>query len=264
MIELESSTQKTCPVCSGQATAFDVVDFNKSCEELRGKFVTLSGRSIYYFQCHSCQFTFAPEFASWSEQDFAREIYSDHYIEHDPDYLERRPQQNFQLIENLFGAKKAAIRHLDYGGGNGSLSALLKSSGWDSKTYDPYSSEKDTFEGLGKFNLITAFEVFEHAPNPNELMRQLIELKADDALILFSTLTSDGNIKPHQRLTWWYASPRNGHISLYSKKSLTILASRYHLQLGSFSPGLHCYFSTVPAWAAHLMAAKVTPPINHS
>jgi hypothetical protein len=35
---------------------------------------------------------------------------------------------------------------------------------------------------------------------------------------MFSTLLSDGNIKLGQKLTWWYASPRNGHISLFSRR----------------------------------------------
>ena len=264
MINIPVGTIKICPICNGKAIAFDVVDFNKSCEENRGRFFPLSGKSIYYYQCHSCQFTFAPEFANWSEQDFAREIYNDQYIDHDPDYLERRPQQNFQLIESLFKDQKAAIRHLDYGGGNGALSALLKASGWSSSTYDPFSSEKNSLEGLGQFNLITAFEVFEHASDSNQLMSQLTKLKTDDGLILFSTLTSDGVIEPHKRLTWWYASPRNGHISLHSKRSLALLASRFNLHLGHFSAGLHCYFNIAPAWAMRLMGKKSAPPINHS
>ncbi|MES2585856.1 MAG: class I SAM-dependent methyltransferase [Pseudomonadota bacterium] len=263
MINIPVGTIKICPICNGKSIALDVVDFNKSCEESRGRFFPLSGKSIYYYQCHSCQFTFAPEFANWSEQDFAREIYNDQYIDHDPDYLERRPQQNFQLIGNLLNDQKLAIRHLDYGGGNGSLSALLKDSGWDSSTYDPYSTEKKSPQDLGKFNLITAFEVFEHVSDPIRLMEQLMELKADDALILFSTLTSDGNIEPHKRLTWWYASPRNGHISLHSKKSLATVAARFGLQLGSFSSGLHCCFNTLPDWAAHLMTAKPTSLPKH-
>ena len=80
---------------------------------------------------------------------------------------------------------------------------------------------------MGKFNLITAYEVFEHVPDVNVLMKNLTEAMTEDCLILFSTLALDENIKKNRRITWWYASPRNGHISLFSKKSLAILGSKY-------------------------------------
>jgi len=78
-------------------------------------------------------------------------------------------------------------------------------------------------------------------------------LLADDRFILFSTLLSDGKIERNKRLTWWYASPRNGHISLFSRKSLVLAAIKYHFNMGSFSNGLHVLFrSEIPSWAEHL------------
>ena len=38
--------------------------------------------------------------------------------------------------------------------------------------------------------------------------------------MLFSTALSDGGLARNQRLRWWYASPRNGHISLFSHRSV--------------------------------------------
>ncbi len=58
------------------------------------------------------------------------------------------------------------------------------------------------------------------------LMGDLSALLKDDGIVIFSTLLSDGNVAERQRLTWWYASPRNGHISLYSRDSLEHLAAR--------------------------------------
>ena len=40
-----------CPICATTAKLFDVVDFNKSCEEARGKFLELSGQPVYYAHC---------------------------------------------------------------------------------------------------------------------------------------------------------------------------------------------------------------------
>ena len=241
-----------CPVCNAQTDLLDVVDFNKSCEEARGKFLPISGIPIYYSRCSYCSFIFAPEFANWTEIDFLEKIYNDQYIEIDPDYLETRPKANFQTLKQLFSKQKKLIKHLDYGGGNGKLSILLKQDGWDSETYDPFPSNNKLLSDLGKYNLITAFEVFEHVPDINLLMKNLTEIMTSDCLVLFSTLVSDGNIKKNRRIDWWYASPRNGHINLFSKQSLMLLGSKNALSFSSFSNGFHCYSNQVPHWANHI------------
>jgi len=242
-----------CPICDSNVILLDVVDFNKSCEEARGIFSPLSGRPVYYSYCNNCTFTFAPDFKNWSEKDFLDNIYNDKYIDVDPDYLVIRPQANFNAVTKAFDEHKDHIKHLDYGGGNGCLSRLLQEKGWKSQTYDPFPCNNTNLKDLGKFNLITAFEVFEHVPDVNSLMSNLTELMDNPCLTLFSTLVSDGNIKPNNRINWWYASPRNGHISLFSKKSLVLLGKKNKLSFGSFSDGSHCYINQIPFWARHII-----------
>lgn len=133
------------------------------------------------------------------------------------------------------------------------MSERLRESGWRSASYDPFADRNKRPEQLGKFDLITAFEVFEHVPDARQLMTDLDSLLAADGVILFSTLLADGNIVPFQRLTWWYASPRNGHISLFSRQSLTILAADHDFRFGSFSEGFHGFWRQIPPWAAHLI-----------
>ena len=207
-----------CPICDSQSQMIDVVDFSKNCEENKGIFLPLSGIPIYYFMCDGCNFTFSPAFWNWNEQDFLDCIYNEQYIEIDPDYVETRPLANASFLQNIFPNQKGLINHIDYGGGNGVMSSLLKQNSWISKSYDPFPKSTTSIDELGKFNLITAFEVFEHVPNPNELMDNLTKLMDESCLILFSTLISDRDIKLNSRINWWYCSPRNGHISLYSKK----------------------------------------------
>lgn len=253
----------TCPICESPAKLYDVVDLNKSCEEPRGKFLNLAGVPIYYALCNFCAHCFSPEMASWSLADFEEKIYNDKYIEVDPDYLESRPRGNAAYLNNLFSdqilaqcaEKRSSIKHLDYGGGGGLLSKVLTESGWQSESYDPFVNKELAITELGQFNLITAFEVFEHVPNAAELISNIRSLLVPNGLVLFSTLLSDGNIKPKERLTWWYASPRNGHISLFSKNSLTILAQKHGFNVGSFSAGFHVLFNEPPPWARHLFGA---------
>lgn len=248
-------TPHPCPICATETVIHDVVDFNKSCEEARQHFLPLSGRPIYYHRCPGCGFTLAPEFGLWSDQDFQEQIYNDRYIDIDPDYVSTRPLGNAGFLQQLFGESRQQIRHLDYGGGSGVLADALRGHGWDSTSYDPFPRHERRIEELGKFNLITAFEVFEHVPDVTELMRNITALMEHECVVIFSTLLSDGQITPNSRLTWWYASPRNGHISLFSKQSLVLLAEQRGLQFGSFNGGTHCLFNRLPAWGHKLLGA---------
>ena len=241
-----------CPICDGTATLLDVVDFTKNCEELHGFFLPLSGIPVYYRMCENCGFVFSTDFWDWRDEDFRVGIYNPDYIQVDPDYLTVRPQANAQRLHELLGAKKEHLRHLDYGGGNGTCSAALVANGWNSTSCDPFSEPANDITTRGRFNLITAFEVFEHVPRPDELMRRLIPLMDSACLVIFSTLTSDLKLVRNQRINWWYCAPRNGHISLYSKRSLELLGDRFDLRSGSFDEGLHCYFNQLPHWAQHL------------
>jgi hypothetical protein len=246
-------TPSACPVCGGNAPPLDVVDFNKSCEEARGKFLPLSGIPVYYHLCEECGFCFAPEFQRWSPGDFSERIYNAGYAQVDPDYAGARPKGNADLVQKLFGKSRGQIRHLDYGGGAGLLSSALNQAGWKSSSYDPFV-DRTAAGGLGKFDLVTAFEVFEHAPDVSRLLQEVVGLMDDESLLLFSTLLSDGQIERNKRLTWWYAGPRNGHVSLFSRKSLVLALCSRGLTMGSFSPVLHVGFRRLPPWASHLMS----------
>lgn len=242
-----------CPVCKGTCFLLDVVDFNKSCEEARGKFLGLAGIPIYYALCSNCRFCFAPELLNWQLEEFEQRIYNDEYILVDPDYIETRPRSNAANLISMFGDHALSIKHLDYGGGSGLLAKLLRESKWQSTSYDPFVNRDVSIGQLGKFDLITAFEVFEHVPDVRQLMSSLSSLLSTNGLVLFSTLLTDENIHPNQRVNWWYASPRNGHISLFSKHSLAIMAQDYGFNFGSFSEGFHVFFKKVPHWADHII-----------
>lgn len=240
-----------CPACAGSATLLDTVDFNKSCEELRGLVLPKSGLGIDYLLCDGCGFCFSPGIARWSKEEFAERIYNDGYVAVDPDYLEARPRANAQAVASMFGKHVLTIRHLDYGGGNGLLSSTLFAEGWDSQSYDPFV-DGDAVP-TGRFNLITCFEVFEHVPDIHVLADALASLLDNPGIVIFSTLVSDGQIRRGESLTWWYAGPRNGHISLFSRRSLTLLGERHGLRFGSFSPNLHAYWRALPEWAKPMM-----------
>lgn len=254
----------TCPVCGMPAALFDVVDFNKSCEEVRGQYQPPAGIPVHYARCDDCGFCFAPEMYKWTLEEFSARIYNDDYLQVDPDYLEIRPRASLGHLTYLVGGAYREIRHLDYGGGHGLLSDLLRDAKWDSSSYDPFVDRNKQLHELGKFDLVTAYEVFEHVPDAPKLVSDLAGLLRDDGVILFSTLVSDDHIAPCQRLTWWYAAPRNGHISLFSKKSLYLLGQREGFNFGSLSPNLHSYWRAIPPWARRFLGADESPLAGES
>lgn len=240
-----------CPICSMSAQYLDAVDFNKSCEEARGIHLHKSGMLIRYYLCDACGFCFAPDIATWDKAEFKSRIYNDEYAAVDPDYLQNRPISNANMLDDSLAG--AGIRHIDYGGGSGLLSESLRSKGWNSVSYDPFVNADKQVTDLGQFDLITAFEVFEHVPDVDALFADFKKLTKPDTLIIFSTLLSDGQIARGQSLQWWYASPRNGHISLFSKDSLHCCVQRHGFKLISFSTVLHVAFRSIPSWAERLL-----------
>ena len=242
-----------CPICGCSCSVLDVVDFNKSCEEVRGKFLDLCGIPIYYMMCDDCDFCFAPEMRQWQLKDFAEKVYNAEYEQVDPDYADIRPKANARFLMSAIKLEGLSIRHLDYGGGNGTLSSVLREERWNSFSYDPFVDGELSVLSLGKFDFVTAFEVFEHVPDLKQLMVNLTSLLTPDGMVLFSTLLSDNHIRFFERLTWWYASPRNGHISLFSAKSLKLLAAQHDLQYFNISENLHALCKSKPAWAANLL-----------
>lgn len=246
---------RPCPVCAAPCTPLGAVDFNKNCEETRGVCLPPSGRLVPYVMCGSCGFCFAPEFATWSAEDFRREIYNADYPRIDPDSSGARPRASAESLILTFGERGPPGRHLDYGGGSGLLSDLLAAAGWKSASCDPFFDDGADLARLGTFHLITCYEVFEHVADVNRLAGNLAGLLAADGLVLVSTLLSDGELRPGEPVDWWYAAPRNGHISLFSERSLEVLATKYGFGLGRFSPGLHgLWRGTFPPWARHIVA----------
>ena len=238
-----------CKVCGAASPLFGVVDFHKSCIEAQGKHLPLSGYPIYYRRCSQCAFTFTTAFDAWDWNAFRANIYNDGYIVVDPDFVELRPAGNAQLIANSFPDAKTSIRILDYGGGNGVLAQRLRDAGFSAATYDPYSSLNQM--PAEAFDLVTCFEVLEHVPTPEKTIASMVSLLKQPGAILFSTL-----VQPKEFLSiglnWWYAGPRNGHVSLYSTPSLAILFKPHGMKVASFNDNLHLAYGKKPPFAAHL------------
>jgi 2-polyprenyl-6-hydroxyphenyl methylase/3-demethylubiquinone-9 3-methyltransferase len=243
--------ETSCKCCGAVASLYGVVDFHKNCEIYRRRVLEVSGIPIYYHRCPMCQFIFTTAFDHFTEDDFRHYIYNQEYLLVDPDYPEARPSSNAAFLSGLFSGAKPG-RTLDFGGGNGRLAEALRAAGFPHvTTYDPFVRGHDE-RPSGRFDCVACFEVVEHSTNPARSFADMNEFLMDPGLILFSTLLQPADIDL-QGLNWWYAGPRNGHVSLYSLASLTKLVRRFGLKLGSFSEGMHVLYRGIPDFASHFL-----------
>ncbi|HLJ65542.1 MAG TPA: class I SAM-dependent methyltransferase [Stellaceae bacterium] len=238
-----TGTPTPCKVCGAPSPLHGVVDFNKACIDQNDQVLPLAGLPIYYRRCQNCDFMFTDAFDDWGQDDYKNYIYNDDYLKVDPDYIERRPTGNAQLIARLFAQDGKALSVLDYGGGNGKFSQTLTQAGFsDASTYDPFTPEHAILPRR-KFDIVTCMETLEHVPDPKSIIRHLADLTA--GIVFFSTLLQPDTLT-HHRMNWWYLAPRNGHISLYSKKSMTHLWNEVGFQWGTFNNQLLCAFRELP------------------
>jgi len=220
----------SCKICDGPTTLFDLVDFNKSCADSQYP-LGLCAIPVAYRKCTNCQFISTDFFEGFTEEQWRMYIYNDDYIKVDPDYQSTRPFLNAVEISSLLAGMKDRIVGLDFGGGNGTTAKLLRENGWCFDSYDPFGQTDVSPERVGRYNFCSAIEVFEHLQDPVGALREIIEKSTPERLIiLIGTQVSDGFVSEQSRLSWWYAAPRNGHASLYSRKALTILGEKFGLK----------------------------------
>lgn len=194
-----------CKICQAVTESFDTA-------------VVLEKYAVHYFLCPRCGFIQTEE-PYWLE-----EAYSDAIVDSDIGLVGRNV---------LFSRKASAIfslclphckSFLDYGGGYGMFVRLMRDAGFDFEWSDKYCDNifaKSFKKGKKHYDLVTAFELLEHLPNPAEEIGELF-LLGDN--ILFSTeLVPD----PAPKIAdWWYYAPHAGqHISFYTAKSLRYLAA---------------------------------------
>jgi predicted O-linked N-acetylglucosamine transferase (SPINDLY family)/glycosyltransferase involved in cell wall biosynthesis len=210
-----------CKVCQSKTLPF------ASAKILNGKY------NIQYFQCQNCGFI------QTEEPYWLADAYSQAIAPSDEGLIFRNlmlAQITNNIISNFFNPED---NFLDFGGGYGLLVRLMRDIRYNFFWQDKYCQNlfAQGFEarGVPSYQLLTAFEVFEHLVNPLEEIKELLKYSRN---ILFSTeLIPANNPKPDQ---WWYYALNEGqHISLYSLKSLSILAEKFGLNLYTNNSSIH-------------------------
>lgn len=191
--------------------------------------------NVKYFQCSNCLFIQTEE-PYWLDEAYSEAInYSDiGLLKRNIDLLNPT-----KAVIKLFFDKNG--KFLDYGAGYGIFVRLMRDGGFDFYWSDKYCNNlfAKEFEHVehNKYDLLTAYEVFEHLVNPID---EIIEMLKYSDNILFSTyILPHSNPKPGE---WWYFTPDHGqHISIYSKNSLRIIAEKFSLNFYSNNKNLHLF-----------------------
>ena len=247
-----SSSDQPCKICGGMAALFGVVDFNKHCSAPgEPPLLPLCGVPVYYRRCAHCGFLYTDAFDDWSVDDFRNYIYNDEYARLDPEYAQKRPQDNASVVQKFWGELRSTHRVLDYGGGNDVLCATLRAQGFTTAvSYDPivpqYAERPE-----GKFDLVTCFETLEHMPDPVAGIGAIVECAAEPGLIFYSTSLQPSDLHLYG-LSWWYVAPRNGHVSMFTPQALAAAWGRFGYKTVSFNACTHFAFRTLPSSLGHL------------
>ncbi len=135
----------------------------------------------------------------------------------------------------------ANARFIDWGGGYGVFTRLMRDKGYDFYWSDRYCENLfakpfAAAEGEG-YEMLTAFEVFEHLVEPMAEIAAMLERSRN---ILFTTLLAPAS--PTAAAEWWYLTPEHGqHVALYQLSTLRFIAAHFGLRLNSDGVGLHLF-----------------------
>ncbi|WP_170916558.1 class I SAM-dependent methyltransferase [Dyadobacter psychrophilus] len=132
--------------------------------------------------------------------------------------------QTEKILIKFFNYKQ---NFLDYAGGYGLFTRIMRDKGFKFYNTDKFCQnlfaeyfDLKQFSTGTYFELVTAFEVFEHLANPLEEIGEILQLSDN---VLFTTELLPDDLESFKN--WYYLSAETGqHISFYSLESLKYLA----------------------------------------
>ncbi len=198
----------------------------------------LNKYDVKYFQCTETGFIQTEE-PYWLEESYSSAI-----TKLDLGLLKRNIEFaniTAPLIAQYYNPDKY---FLDYAGGYGLFTRLMRDEGFDFYTTDKFcqnifAENFDLVNNIEKksFEILTAFEVFEHLTDPYIEIEEMLSYSEN---VLFSTEVPPLGIKnPNE---WWYFSPQIGqHVSFYTIESLEYIAKKFNKNLCTNGLSMHLF-----------------------
>jgi len=206
-----------CRICnSGTETLFKALLLNKY--------------EVQYYKCNRCGYLYTEE-PYWLEESYKSAINI-----YDTGILERNLYYSKVVSVLIYFLFNKDGKFVDYAGGYGIFTRLMRDIGFDFYWYDPYSQNLlargfEYKKSLNKeFELITAFEVFEHLVNPLDEIEKMFDISEN---IIFSTILLP-NPTPKPKNWWYYGFEHGQHISFFSDDTLKFIAKKLGLFFYSY------------------------------
>lgn len=158
-------------------------------------------------------------------------------------------EKALKLISSHFDGNK---RFLDYAGGYGMFTRMMRDKGFDFYHHDIYCVNlfaeyfdlSDCAQQTG-FELVSAFEVFEHLANPLDEIRSIGKFGNN---ILFTTVLQPQGIE--NIADWWYIAKETGqHIAFYTIPALEYIAKE--LGYNFWTDGISTHLFTKEVFAGN-------------
>jgi len=197
----------------------------------------LNKYEVQYFHCESCGFTQTEE-PYWLE-----EAYSDAISVSDTGVMARNLYlaKLSKIILSVISIRKG--KFLDFGGGYGIFTRMMRDRGFDFYWYDKFATNlvargfEGNTSGKVKYDAVTSFENFEHLLNPLEDIEKMLSISD---MVLFSTELMPQNLPKTDE--WWYYCLEHGqHISIFSYESLSYIAEKYGFYFVSDAKNIHMF-----------------------
>jgi len=193
----------------------------------------LSKYTVQYHECHICG-TVQVEDPYWLTEAYTSAINSE-----DTGILVRNTDLADKIsiiLLSLFGKDG---KYLDYAGGYGIFTRLMRDIGFDFYWYDPYAdnllARGFEYKNEDEYTALTILEAFEHFVDPKKELGEM--LQKTNTIIFTTLLLPDSTPKPDD---WWYYLTNTGqHITFYRTTSFQYLAQQFGLNYYSDGTVLH-------------------------
>jgi hypothetical protein len=189
--------------------------------ELAFKAMVLGKHQVSYYHCPQCGFL------QTEDPYWLGESYKDPINTADTGLLSRNISFSETTALLIFFLFDKNGKFLDYAGGFGVFTRLMRDIGFNFYWHDPMAQNllAKGFEYHDPFpncELLTSFESFEHFSDPATEIQKMLAISDN---ILFSTFLLPTSIPATD---WWYYQFEHGqHISFYSKESLLYIAKEH-------------------------------------
>lgn len=224
MVNAGNIPRPPCRVCRAGSQPFGTA-------QVQGKY------QVAYFRCEACGFV------QTEEPYWLAEAYADAITATDVGLVRRNREMAAAAQSVILALFEPNAEFVDYGGGYGLLTRMLRDAGLRFFWYDRYCQNlfargyEAEPSAPQRYALLTAFEVFEHLVDPLAELDSMLGL-ADS--VLFSTnLIGE---RPPPLGTWWYYGLEHGqHVALYTLPALQALAAAKGLMLVSDGVSMHLF-----------------------